>query len=194
MSGDLKKEIGKKISLEYVRQGMVLKGPDVKKATAKFKNQVNALGEALDREFKAFDSTHNINIYKKSIQWSTIDDKLSIIRQGLPYVAIEALSNRTDIPIKRYLDYLDIVQTTYNKKKKSKSLLSKQDTEAIMELTELYDYGLYVFNNEKDKFHRWLKKPNISLGGATPESLFDSITGINEIRKALNRLEYGNMA
>jgi uncharacterized protein (DUF2384 family) len=32
------------------------------------------------------------------------------------------------------------------------------------------------------------------LGGNTPESLFDSLTGIQEVKNALNRLEYGNLA
>ena len=64
----------------------------------------------------------------------------------------------------------------------------------ILVLTELLDFGVEVFNNEVEKFQRWLKKPNIALGGATPESLFDSLTGIQEVRNCLNRLEYGNLA
>ncbi|WP_317130295.1 MbcA/ParS/Xre antitoxin family protein [Salegentibacter sp. 24] len=47
------------------------------------------------------------------------------------------------------------------------------------------------------------KKKNFSVGyknlifhweGVTPISLFDSLTGIQEVRNALNRLEYGNLA
>lgn len=69
-----------------------------------------------------------------------------------------------------------------------------QNSEVILILTEVLDFGLEVFNNEEKKFHRWLKKSNLSLGDATPESMFDSVTGIQEVRNALNRLEYGNMA
>ena len=85
-------------------------------------------------------------------------------------------------------------QTTYNKKKRGKELLSGRDSEVILLLTELLDFGLEVFNDESEKFQRWLKKPNVSLGGVKPESLFDSVTGIQEVKNALNRLEYGNMA
>jgi uncharacterized protein (DUF2384 family) len=60
----------------------------------------------------------------------------------------------------------------------------------VLVLTELLDFGYEVFNFEKDKFQRWLQKPNISLGGVTPESLFDSLTGIQEVSNSLNRLEY----
>ena len=61
-------------------------------------------------------------------------------------------------------------------------------------MTELYEYGLSVFNNESDKFQRWLRKPNISLGNTSSDSLFDSLTGIREVKRALNRIEFGNMA
>jgi len=126
--------------------------------------------------------------------WSNKMDRVDILRKGLPYEAIEVISKRADLPGKQILKLVGVPQTTYNKKKKDKDLLSNRDSEMILVLTELLDFGLEVFNNEAEKFHRWLKKPNISLGTATPESLFDSITGIQEVKNSLNRLEYGNLA
>ncbi len=126
--------------------------------------------------------------------WSNKMDRVDILRKGLPYEAIEVISKRADLPVKQILKLFGVPQTTYNKKKKDKDLLSNRDSEMILVLTELLDFGLEVFNNEAEKFHRWLKKPNISLGTATPESLFDSITGIQEVKNSLNRLEYGNLA
>ncbi len=137
---------------------------------------------------------HKLTINEKNYVWSTNREKIGVIRKGLPYAAIEHISKRTNIPVKHYLESLEIVQTTYNKKKKSNAGLSKQDSEFIVELIELYEFGLNVFNNEEEKFQRWLRKRNISLGNSKPESLFDSLAGINEVKKALNRLEYGNMA
>jgi uncharacterized protein (DUF2384 family) len=64
----------------------------------------------------------------------------------------------------------------------------------IVLISELVDYGKEVFNNEEEKFQRWLKKANLSLGGNSPESLLDTITGIDEIKFCLNRIEYGNLA
>lgn len=137
---------------------------------------------------------YQVIIDKKNYAWSTNGEKIAVIREGLPYAAIETLSKQTKIPVNHYLHSLEMVQTTYNKKKKSNEILSKQDSEVVIELIELYDFGLAVFNNETEKFQRWLRKANISLGGATPDSLFDSLTGINEVKRALNRIEYGNMA
>lgn len=126
--------------------------------------------------------------------WTTKMERVRIIRNGLPYQSIEVISTRTNLPIKQVLHLLGVAQTTYNKKKKDKDLLTGRDSEVVLVLTELLDFGLEVFNNEKEKFQGWLKKPNISLGGVSPQSLFDSLTGIQEVRNSLNRLEYGNMA
>ena len=136
----------------------------------------------------------SIMVAEEQYTWTTRMDRVNIIRNGLPYESIEVISTRTNLPIKQVLHLLGVSQTTYNKKKKDKDLLTGRDSEVVLVLTELLDFGLEVFNNEKEKFQRWLKKPNISLGGVTPESLFDSLTGIQEVRNSLNRLEYGNMA
>lgn len=126
--------------------------------------------------------------------WASRMDRIRIIRSGLPYESIDVISKRVNIPIKQALQIFGMPQTTYNKKKKDNDLLSGRDSEVVLVLTELLDFGLDVFNEEKEKFHRWLKKSNTSLGGVSPESLFDSITGIQEVRNNLNRLEFGNMA
>ena len=135
-----------------------------------------------------------IEVTGKQIKWRTKMDRVTIIREGIPYDTIEVISEKADLPIKQVLNLLDIPQTTYNKKKKEKDLLSGRDSEIILVLSEVLEYGLQVFNEEKEKFYRWLKKPNVSLGGEVPETLFDSLTGIQEVRNSLNRLEYGNLA
>ncbi len=128
------------------------------------------------------------------ITWGNKLERVALIRRGLPYESIEVIGNKASLPIKQVLQYLGLPQTTYNKKKREKNLLSGRDSEVVLVWSEVLDFGLEVFNNEIDKFQRWLKKPNLSLGSVAPESLFDSITGIQEVRNALNRLEYGNMA
>ena len=136
----------------------------------------------------------SLKVAKDEYMWNTKMDRIAIIRERLPYESIEVISTRTNLPVKQVLKLLGVPQTTYNKKKKDKDLLTGRDSEVILVLTELLDFGIEVFNNEKEKFQRWLKKPNISLGGVSPESLFDSLTGIQEVRNSLNRLEYGNLA
>jgi putative toxin-antitoxin system antitoxin component (TIGR02293 family) len=135
-----------------------------------------------------------ISTSEEKLTWNDKMDRMALIRRGLPYEAIEVVGSKAELSTKQILNYLGIAQTTYNKKKREKQFLSRRDSEAVLILSELLDFGFEVFNNEKEKFRRWLKKNNVSLGNVPPESLFDSLTGMHEVRNALNRLEYGNMA
>ncbi len=143
---------------------------------------------------KAKSAKWSIRVTGHDYVWGTSMDRVAIIRTGLPYESIEVISKKADLPVKKVLQLLGVPQTTYNKKKRDNDILSGRDSELILVLTEVLAFGLEVFNHENEKFQRWLKKPNVSLGNATPASLFDSLTGIQEVRNSLNRLEYGNMA
>ncbi|NJY63632.1 DUF2384 domain-containing protein [Salinimicrobium sp. CDJ15-81-2] len=136
----------------------------------------------------------HINVNDREYVWATKMDRVKIIRKGLPFESLEVISKKADLPVKQVLKFFGLPQTTYNKKKKDQDLLNSRDSEVVLVLAEIFAFGLEVFNQEADKFQRWLKKPNISLGGATPVSLFDSLTGIQEVRNSLNRLEFGNLA
>lgn len=148
-----------------------------------------------------FDSNHSkrrnkwrISTKSRVFLWSNPIERIEITRQGLPVDSIEEISTKAAFPIVRMIQLIGLPQTTYNKKKRGNELLGRKESEIVLVLSELLDFGLDVFNNESEKFQRWLQKPNLSLGGVTPESLFDSQTGIQEVKNCLNQLEFGNMA
>ncbi len=143
---------------------------------------------------KKVSSHWSIKLAEQEYTWETKLERIAIIRKGLPYTSIEVISKSADLPVKNILHLLGVPQTTYNKRKREKYLLSGQNSERVLVLTELIEYGKQVFNGEIEKFHRWLKKPNISLGGAKPDSFFDSLTGIQVVKNTLNRIEYGYFA
>ena len=60
-----------------------------------------------------------------------------------------------------------------------------------MNKREILKYGLSVFNNEKDKFRRWLNSPLQYLNGRKPCQLLGSGAEINEIKSLLDKIEYG---
>lgn len=136
----------------------------------------------------------SLNLEGKEYSWSNKMERVEVIRAGIPYGSIEAISRRLNNPVKSVLAMVGIPQTTYNKKKAEHSLLDSRNSELVILIIELIDYGLEVFNNEEGKFQRWLKKPNLSIGGSSPESMLDTVTGINEVKFSLNRLEFGNLA
>lgn len=58
------------------------------------------------------------------------------------------------------------------------------------ELNDLYKYGYKVFG-DKTKFHLWLERKCIALGGRTPASYLNSPNGLYTIRQILGRIEHG---
>lgn len=130
----------------------------------------------------------------KQYKWTNRMERVNVIREGIPYASIEGISERLNKPVKNILSLAGIPQTTYNKKKSERAMLDSRESEWIVLLTELLDYGLLVFNHEEEKFQRWLTKPNLSLGGISPENLLDTATGIEEVYACLVRIEFGNFA
>lgn len=117
-----------------------------------------------------------------------------MIREGIPFGTIEIISQRLSVPVNSLLALVGIPKSLYNRKKAEHSLMDRRNSELIVMISELIDHGLEVFNYEEEKFQRWLQKPNLSLGGRSPESMLDTMTGINEVKFSLNRLEFGNLA
>ena len=130
----------------------------------------------------------------KSYRWNNNMERIRVIREGIPYETLDFISNQLNVSVKAALAILGMPQTTYNKKKNEHSMFDQRNSELILLIIDLIQYGQEVFNQEKEKFQRWLKKPNSSLGGQTPESMLDTTTGIEEIRKCLSRIEYGSLA
>jgi putative toxin-antitoxin system antitoxin component (TIGR02293 family) len=130
----------------------------------------------------------------KTYVWQTRAERISLIRKGVPVSSIEVLGERLHKPIKSILGIVGMPQTTYNKRKSEHAVLDSRNTELILLMIELLDYGQEVFNQEEEKFLRWLAKPNLSLNGIAPIELMDTITGLEEVKSCLDRLEYGAFA
>lgn len=166
------------------------KTTDEKSTTKKFR-----ISKSIKRAAKSeTTSAWSIQLSKKAYNWTKNTERIELIRKGLPYESIEVLSKKANLSVRQLLLLLKLPQTTYNKKKKENAVLDSRYSELILVLNELLEYGLTVFNDENDKFQNWLIKANLSLGGVDPKSLFDSLTGIQEVKNCLNRLEYGNLA
>lgn len=132
-----------------------------------------------------------LKVGKKTYQWKNQNERIHVAREGLPYQSIEAISLQMRSSVKNVLQLMGIPQTTYNKKKSDLATLDKRESEWIIGVTELIQYGLGVFNQEEEKFIRWMNKPNLSLAGRTPESLLDTFAGIGQVKTDLERLDYG---
>lgn len=130
----------------------------------------------------------------RTFTWSNRLERVKVIREGIPYGSLEIISKKINSPVKLVLSIVGVPQTTYNKKKGNHARLDSRDSELVLRISELIDFGLDVFNKDSDKFQRWLSKPNMALGGTAPIKFLDTISGINEVKFCLNRIEHGNFA
>jgi putative toxin-antitoxin system antitoxin component (TIGR02293 family) len=154
------------------------------------------LPKNLDTEPKPYqvETSHVLTVNESTLTWGNTMERVNIIRHGIPVSSIETISDKINRPVKKVLSLMGMPQTTYNKRKNEEALLDTRNSELILLISELVDYGIMVFNQEPEKFQNWLKKPNIAMGGQTPESFLDTITGIEEVKNCLMRIEYGNFA
>jgi len=60
-----------------------------------------------------------------------------------------------------------------------------------MDEKEILEYGIEVFNNESEKFNRWLLKPNVSLNDKIPKELMKTEEGLILVELCLHRINYG---
>jgi len=164
----------------------------VERHTTKPFDTKRSIRNALDK--KATTQTFALKSDNLEYKWSNKLERVEVIRKGIPYGAIEVISEKLNKPLKSVLDLVGLPHANYSKKKAEHLLLGRRDGEIVLVINELIDYGLEVFNHEGEKFQRWLQKPNLSLGGRSPESMLDTMTGINEVKLCLNRLEFGNLA
>ncbi len=132
-----------------------------------------------------------LSVNEEVLEWYGVQSRLETIHNGIPYDAIETISRELNRSVKFVLSLLKIPQTTYNKKKKEEVNLDLRDGELILLIAELISFGKEVFNQEDEKFQRWMQKPNIALGGQTPENLLDTTSGIEEVKRILNAIEHG---
>ena len=179
--------ITKAVYLEQIDWTLAIKRPkttpfDTKKSIQRVADQKGRL------------QRHSLTSEGREYSWSNKMERVEVIREGIPFGTIEVISQRLSVPVNPLLALVGIPQSLYNTKKAEHSLMDRRDSELIVMISELIDHGLEVFNHEEEKFKRWLQKPNLSLGGRSPESMLDTMTGINEVKLCLNRLEFGNLA
>lgn len=145
----------------------------------------------ISQEKGATFKSHVIKICGEVYSWGSTLEKIELIRTGIPYDGIQVFANNIKIDVTHLLELMEMPITKFKDGLRQNSLLNKRHSELLMEWVEGYTYGLVVFNNEEDKFLRWLTKRNRYLGDVTPIILFDTLTGISMVRNTLGRIDYG---
>ncbi len=119
---------------------------------------------------------------------------ISTIRRGVSYKVFEAIRNLTPFTEEDWASYLGLSTKTLQRNSKQVDFLFKPiQTEKIIELAEVTNFGLEVFDDQ-EQFYSWLSTPSRALGDMKPSELLRDSYGKELVMAELNRIEYGIFA
>jgi putative toxin-antitoxin system antitoxin component (TIGR02293 family) len=119
-------------------------------------------------------------------------DWVSVIRQGIPATAVDALTRALRVSQTELAAALGIPERTLARRKKD-GTLNSEETAKLVRLARVVGRAEEVFEDLNCAID-WLKFPNAALGGATPLSLLDTDVGAESVLDTLGRIEHGVFA
>jgi putative toxin-antitoxin system antitoxin component (TIGR02293 family) len=129
------------------------------------------------------------------VSYSSIDDKsvygiINLIRNGIRFPVFENFVEHSPFTMPEWSSFLHLSERTMQRYKKENSSFDSLQSERIVEIRLLYNYGQQVFGNT-EYFNKWLETDNLVLGRIKPKMLLDSSFGINLLKDELSRIENG---
>lgn len=115
---------------------------------------------------------------------------LDLEKEGLAYSELKRVTTKYAFTPSLWASILGINLRTYQRRIEQKKGLSSAETGALIEVMQVINYGLEVFE-DPDKLSRWLALPNGTLRGQKPEELLSLASGRKLINDILGRIDYG---
>jgi len=119
-------------------------------------------------------------------------DWVSVIRQGIPATAVDALTSVLRVSQSELATAVGIPERTLARRKKE-GTLNSEETAKLVRLARVVGRAEEVLE-DLDAALDWLKSPNAALAGTTPLSLLDTDIGAESVLDTLGRIEHGVFA
>ncbi|MFU8806817.1 MAG: antitoxin Xre/MbcA/ParS toxin-binding domain-containing protein [Bradymonadaceae bacterium] len=116
-------------------------------------------------------------------------DRISKLRSGLPYTALEMIRNELDLSLEELAGALAISPRTLNRRKEENTL-KLEESDRVFRLVRVYAHALDVFGTS-ERAARWFKRANPVLEAMKPLEVFDTDLGAQIVDDLLTRIEYG---
>lgn len=117
------------------------------------------------------------------------EDMRAVLRTGLPFKALESLTEMLGIPIATVARALGIAPRTLARRKEQRSF-SPAESDRLYRLARVVFHTIDVLGSH-EKARQWLERPNRALGGEPPLSLLDTDIGARQVEAVLGRIEHG---
>lgn len=116
-------------------------------------------------------------------------DILNLIKKGIPKKSLDTTMRMMGFTLDQMAAVLHVSERTLRRFIPSDTLNIEQ-SERIVELNNLYQYGSEVFGNI-NAFKEWVDSPVLALGQQAPKHFLDTSYGILMLKNILGRIERG---
>jgi len=117
-------------------------------------------------------------------------DIISLTNEGITKQSLEALIGYLGISKKAFSENILDTSVKTIERKKSTDKLSKHITSVAIEIAQVVEHAMEVFENE-EKVKGWFNSPIRALNYQKPIELLSSPTGLRMVNDILGRIEYG---
>lgn len=134
-----------------------------------------------------FNITYEWNDDSRAIQL------LTLIKKGFDYKTFLSITKNMPFNDNDWANILDTTTRTLDRYKRDNKSFSSTQTEKIIEIQQLMNFGAEVFG-DTTKFNSWLVRENAGLGKIIPKTLLETSIGIGLVKDALGRIQHGIFA
>lgn len=121
---------------------------------------------------------------------TTTDDLIDRLKRGLSMEAFDRLRDQLDVKAEALAELAGVSVRTLARRRRDAEPLTPETSERLLRLARLYEIAAETLGSE-DEARRWLKEPNVALGGRTPLDYADTEPGAREVEDLLGRLSHG---
>jgi putative toxin-antitoxin system antitoxin component (TIGR02293 family) len=134
-----------------------------------------------------------INVLGKKYVRTTVENPFDFIHlatNGIDAAVIKNFRSYFDLSRDSVAQMLNVSEPTLYRWTKANKSLDRNFSVKLFEIADLFLYGIEVFE-DKENFFKWLKLPNMALGGLIPYELIEIPGGVAKVKDVLGRIEHG---
>lgn len=113
-----------------------------------------------------------------------------LIQSGLPVDVVAHIAAALGLKAEDLAARCGISRATFHRKKTARAKLGRIESDLVARHASLLHHAKGVFE-DAGAASKWLREPQVGLGGAVPLDLAQSTQGYQEVAKLLTRIDYG---
>lgn len=118
------------------------------------------------------------------------DEIIHLVRRGLPFSRLTAVSTEIGIPVRELAVVLEIPERTLARRRVA-GRLGRDESERLLRVAKVVAKAIGLFEGDVPAAMAWLKTPQKALSHNTPLSYARFEVGAQEVENLIGRLEHG---